>query len=1053
MSSWTSKLQFRSMSDGRRHSVDIPISKALLALRRVRSLRDPTTNSLDKFYAPPDTLNWETNSNDGISLKFVNGCQEGCPDDNIHLGSKSIHTNGEREETVGSYELNDLSKADPKLISWENSDRVRNTGSTLMRTKQGEGSEYCGSNNGEMCGCKSFGERYCTDHRDKGWDLTCITPSSDRLEDVISCDIESFHVERMDHNRSKRKLKYKNQIKSSWAVGDVLSRVGSPCLSASDALLERSSHSSSLIANDRVDDDHSHLGCGIRCCWSRTPKFRQLNFPYDSEDRPLLSGEVDEIVLSRQRRGCKSINNEIIPCSDSPRTLSQKFMPRSFSELVGQSVVARSLLSAVSRGRITSFYLFHGPRGTGKTSASRIFAAALNCLSLEEHKPCGLCQQCVLFFSGRSGDVKEVDSMRINRMDRVRILMKNAASPPVSSRYKVFIIDECQLLRGETWATVLRNLECIPQHVVFVMITADLDKLPRSVVSRSQRYHFPKIKDADIASRLGKICVEECLDFDQVALDFIAAKCNGSLRDAEMMLDQLSLLGKRITISLAHELIGIVSDDELLDLLDLAMSSDTTNTVRRARELMRSRIDPMQLISQLANLIMDILAGKCQDGASEVRKKFFGRCTYLQKLSHALKVLSETEEQLRTSKNQTTWLTVALLQLNSVEGSFLDVNDSRVWLGTVSQRDGDFCCTSSTGKSSEHFTGACDENKLNQLGMQEDCKGTLESIWRRATEMCQSNSLKNFLRKQGKLSSVCVNQGLAIAELEFSQPDYVSRAEKSWKLIASSLQSVLNCNVEIRINLVPCASVGKFLKAKKSSFSFFGCSRRMLRKSSSLTECGINQSDCSDMASEKGMIKNKMIETCSSDRGSQILHVCYHRREVAATIRDGEGNALSTGAVFPPRLSRDDMMKVLSSQIDSFKEVGRDSGGQILYVQEPERQPNCFSRSVRFHKRLCSSERSKTVCLGTQPEDKIALSIPRKKPIDAYFCANNSYNFCGSSNTCTNSCSGDEDGPRDDSKVHCWSTPTFPLRKVRQSNHPGQRSHLVAWVLPCAAAK
>ena len=215
-------------------------------------------------------------------------------------------------------------------------------------------------------------------------------------------------------------------------------------------------------------------------------------------------------------------------------------------------MVARSLLGAVCKGRITSLYLFHGPRGTGKTSASRIFAAALNCLSLEEHRPCGLCHECVVFFSGRSRDVKEVDSVRINRRDRVRSLIKKAATPPVSSRFKVFIVDECHLLHQDTWATVLHSLDSLSQHVIFVMITPDLDKLPRSAVSRSQRYHFPKIKDADITNRLAKFCLEEGLDFDQVALDFIAVKSNGSMRDAEMMLDQLSLLSKMITMSSWH---------------------------------------------------------------------------------------------------------------------------------------------------------------------------------------------------------------------------------------------------------------------------------------------------------------------------------------------------------------------------------------------------------------------------------------------------------------------------------------------------------------------
>ncbi|KAF3436678.1 hypothetical protein FNV43_RR19425 [Rhamnella rubrinervis] len=413
--------------------------------------------------------------------------------------------------------------------------------------------------------------------------------------------------------------------------------------------------------------------------------------------------DSDDLALY-EHRSLKHNGSEIIAHSETPRSLSQKFRPKSFDELVGQNVVARSLLGAISRGRLCSFYL-HGPRGTGKTSASRIFAAALNCLSLESigHVVC-------------AGNV-------------VRLLIKNALIPPASSRFKVFIVDECHLLHGETWATVLTSLDNLSQHVIFVMITPYLDKLP-GALARCQRYHFPKIRDADIARRLGRICVEEGLDFDQAALDFIAAKSNGSLRDAEMMLDQLSLLGRKITMSLAYELIGIVSDDELLDLLEMALSSDTSNTVLRARELMSSRIDPMQLISQLANLVMDILVGKGQEGSSEVRRKFSSRHSW---------------------------------------------------------------------ESWKHLVSCSREDiKLHKLGMQEDCKRPLESIWKRATELCQPTSLKNFLQKQGKLSSLFVSQGqgLALAELEFCHPEYISKAEKSWKLIVNSLQSTLGCNVE-----------------------------------------------------------------------------------------------------------------------------------------------------------------------------------------------------------------------------------------------------------------
>ncbi|KAG5068843.1 hypothetical protein JHK85_001220 [Glycine max] len=159
-----------------------------------------------------------------------------------------------------------------------------------------------------------------------------------------------------------------------------------------------------------------------------------------------------------------------------------------------------------------------------------------------------------------------------------------------------------------------------------------------SAFSRALRHHFAKIKDADSAIRLEKIWVEEGLQSEQVALDFIVARSYGSFRDVETMLDQLSLLGKIITISLVHKLYvlpfvflltGVISDHELLDLLDLALSTDTSNTIVRAQELVRTRIDPLQLISQLENLIIDILVGKCELGDFEIKTRFCNRYSYV----------------------------------------------------------------------------------------------------------------------------------------------------------------------------------------------------------------------------------------------------------------------------------------------------------------------------------------------------------------------------------------------------------------------------------------
>ncbi|KAI3995915.1 hypothetical protein MKX01_017112 [Papaver californicum] len=1023
------------MTDGRRHSVDLPLSRTLVALRRVKSLRDPSTNYATKSSGFVDNLTWEPDYGNGISLALRNDIQNSDLSNHSTIRCHSFGVKETKEDIQSDPELDDS----PRKTDFEFNKltRLEKRLSDAAKSKPCEEFGFTPANGGFAYGNKTI-DRRCDSTANRALDLVCVQPSDTNLEDVDSYSdptLGSSQLERSDCNAIKRKPGHNKQLKNTRAALEFDSNDSSPFPSVSDIRMYESTRSPSLFANDELDNegpDH----CGISCCWSRTPRFRQSDVPSDVEDHPLLSGEIS---ISEQETNYTYGTREAFPHSESPRSLSQKFRPKTFSDLVGQHVVARSLLNAVSRGRITSFYLFHGPRGTGKTSTSRIFAAALNCLSLDEHGPCGLCRECMLFFSGRSRDVKELDPSKINQTGKIRSLLKSAARPPVSSRYKVFIIDECQLFQAETWATFLSNLDSLPRYSVFIMITADLEYLPRSTVSRCQRYHFSKITDVDIVHRLTRICNEESLDYDAPALDFIASKSSGSLRDAEMMLDQLSLLGIRITVSSAHELvrpnistsffgihyteclfnnlmitlfsvdhvkIGVVSDDELLELLDLALSSDTSNTVRRARDLMKSRLDPMQLISQLANIIMDILAGRCQTGDSEAGRNFCGRHTSegdLQKLRHSLKILSDTEKQLRTSKNQTTWLTVALLQLSSVDSSSVEGDDSRSCLPATQHRDDGFCSTCLTEESQKHHLSRfCHDNKSRILEVHTDSNRKLEIIWRKALEKCQSSTLRSFLQKEGRLSSICVNQGVAVAEVEFSRPNHVSKVEKSWKLIANSLQLVLGCNVEIRINLRPFSSAVKNGKGNKPSFRFLDCSRRM----KSTTEDYTDQSDSSDVSSGTAQRRGKAIKTYSSDPGPQFSPTSSHYKEGATTIRNSFGNALITGTSMSVRSNQDDQqLRPQVVRADSSKEEDGHLECQACAGQESEKQPSCFSKTLRLQRKLPSSDGSRTTCLRIQPHNK--LEIPRNSPSETSFCPSDHYLFCSSSNTFT---SGEEAG-------------------------------------------
>ncbi|XP_058089954.1 protein STICHEL-like [Magnolia sinica] len=543
------------------------------------------------------------------------------------------------------------------------------------------------------------------------------------------------------------------------------------------------------------------------------------------------------------------------------RSLSQKYRPRSFDELIGQNIAAQSLKNAIARGRIAPVYLFQGPRGTGKTSTARIFAAALNCPSTDEAKPCGLCRECTDFASGKSTNVREVDATNKSRLDRVRHLLKKLSVAPPFSQYKVFIINECHMLPSKAWSAFLKFLEEPPSRVVFIFVTIDPDSLPRTVVSRCQRYLFPKIKDADIVTRLKKLCAEENLDIEADALDLIALNSDGSLRDAEMMLDQLSLLGKRITTSLVNDLVGVVSDEKLLDLLELAMSSETAETVKRARELMNSGVDPIALMSQLAGLIMDIIAGTYRLVDSRCSASSFGGRSLteveLERLKQALKILSEADKQLRVSSERSTWFTAALLQLGSgcspaptysssnskqtqkkVKAGELDTGmevlaygkkpdgSHALWksrsasmLRTVDGYSSPLVDPSSSRSMVEHFSlnslppsSQFEEGSALAAARKDTTAGNmvfgsvspnkLDEIWRSCIERCHSKTLRQLLCTHGKLVSISEYEGVFIAYIAFGDGNIKSRAERFLSSITNSFEIVLRHDVEVRIGLM-----------------------------------------------------------------------------------------------------------------------------------------------------------------------------------------------------------------------------------------------------------
>lgn len=237
------------------------------------------------------------------------------------------------------------------------------------------------------------------------------------------------------------------------------------------------------------------------------------------------------------------------------RTLTQKYRPKKFREIVGQAVVVKSLSTAIMKGKVAPVYLFMGPRGTGKTSAARVFAAGLNCESLDcACRPCGICRECGTMALNRSAAVKQIDAASNADLASMREMIMESFM--LQARYKVFIVEGCDLLSTDMWNAFLKVLEEPPRNVVFVLITTNPEQIPATAASRCQKFPFSKVKEADIVRRLELLATKEGLLVEAGALEIIAARSDGSLRDAEIVLDQLCLLDKNVSVALVRELVS-----------------------------------------------------------------------------------------------------------------------------------------------------------------------------------------------------------------------------------------------------------------------------------------------------------------------------------------------------------------------------------------------------------------------------------------------------------------------------------------------------------------
>jgi DNA polymerase III subunit gamma/tau len=358
------------------------------------------------------------------------------------------------------------------------------------------------------------------------------------------------------------------------------------------------------------------------------------------------------------------------------QVVARRYRPQRFDELVGQEHVARGLSGAIETGRIGHAYLFTGARGVGKTSAARIYAKALECERGPAAEPCNACESCRAISSGQDVDVVEIDAASNRGIDEIRQLRQNVAVRPARGRFKIYIIDEVHMLTREAFNALLKTLEEPPAHVKFVLCTTEPEKLPITILSRCQRFDFHSVDPPAIARRLAQIVSAEGASVAQEALDLIARRAAGSMRDSQSLLEQLlgSAAGP-IGVDEVHAVIGTGREERVGALVAAIAARDPRRSIEALDAALDGGADPGGVLEQVIAALRDCLLASVGCGPESLLQgqglgidlAAIGRSLGAETVLAMLQIIDHALARMRTSGHAAVLAEMAVVRLAKLE--------------------------------------------------------------------------------------------------------------------------------------------------------------------------------------------------------------------------------------------------------------------------------------------------------------------------------------------------------------------------------------------------
>lgn len=352
------------------------------------------------------------------------------------------------------------------------------------------------------------------------------------------------------------------------------------------------------------------------------------------------------------------------------------YRPQSFTEMSGQHHVKQTLQNALLHNKTTHAYLFSGPRGTGKTSAAKIFAKALNCEKGPANEPCNECPTCISITEGSNTDVIEFDAASNSRVEEMRDIIEKVRFAPSNSRFKVYIIDEVHMLSNSAFNALLKTLEEPPSHVVFILATTEPHKLPLTIISRCQRFDFKPLTPADIIERMKTVLMDAKIESDEGTLKVIAQAASGGMRDALSMLDQVaSFSGERLTVEDALLVTGAIGEDIFYQLAKALQDKDAGTALSLLDQLIAEGKDVSRLAEDLITFFRDLLllrsAPELKDllelVSADSRFEELAQDFEQDTLYTFIDILAKTQQEMRFSNHAKVYVESALLKMIHLE--------------------------------------------------------------------------------------------------------------------------------------------------------------------------------------------------------------------------------------------------------------------------------------------------------------------------------------------------------------------------------------------------